>query len=147
MFGFFRRSGPRPVSAAISQAIKGQGLPLPLGDPARLRMVQWHGRFSDRQVTYFRVFDPVVMARCSLDIQRYRDLDAFQGLVLHAGHVDSDGSVTVIRPTGRWTAGGTSMRRAVRIFSPASARLAVASQARAADGPSTTETAAAIATS
>ena len=100
MFSFFRRSSPRPVSEAISQAIKTQNLAPALGDPTQLRMVESRGRYSDRQVTYFRIFDPAVAAQRSLDIQRYRDLDAFQNLVLRAGHVESDGNVVVIRPAG-----------------------------------------------
>ena len=100
MFSFFRRSSPRPVSAAISQAIKTQNLAPALGDSAQLRMVESRGRYSDRQVTYFRIFDPAVAAQRSLDIRRYRDLDAFQNLILRAGHVESDGNVIVIRPAG-----------------------------------------------
>ena len=139
MFDFLHRSAPHAISDAIAQAIKVQGHALPHGDPARLRMVQRRGLFSDRKVTYFRIFDPVVIARYSLDIQRYRDLDAFQGLVLHVGHVESDGNVVVMKPAGGRIADATGQRRAIRIFSPAAARPGLARQARASAGLATGE--------
>ena len=98
MFGFFRRSASRPVSDEIARAIEDSKLTPVIGDPARLRMVQSRGRYSDRQVTYFRIYDPAETARRSLDIQRYRDLDAFQNLVLRSGHVERDGHIVVVRP-------------------------------------------------
>jgi hypothetical protein len=100
MFSFFRRSAPEPVSDAISRAIEAQGFTPALGDTARLRMVQSRGRYSDRQVTYFRIFDPSIASGQSLEVKRYRDLDAFQNLVLRAGHVENDGHIVVIRPAG-----------------------------------------------
>jgi hypothetical protein len=114
MFSFFRRSGPRPVTEAISQAIKSQGLAPALGDAAQFRMVQSRGRYSDRQVTYFRIFDPAVAAQQSLNIQRYQDLDAVQNLVLRAGHIESDGNIVVVRPAGTRIAEATSRTRAGR---------------------------------
>jgi hypothetical protein len=61
-------------------------------------MVESKGRYSDRKVTYFRVFDSTSPAQRSLDIQRYQDFDVFSGLVLRSGHVESDGTVVLTRP-------------------------------------------------
>ena len=58
MFGLFRRSGPRPLSAAISVAVEKDTGSLSAGSSAPLQMVESNGRYSDRKVTYFRVFDP-----------------------------------------------------------------------------------------
>jgi len=137
MFSFFRRSAPRPVSEAISQAIQSQGLTPPLGDPAQLRMVQSRGRYSDRQVTFFRIFDPTVTAQRSLDIQRYRDLDAFQDLILRAGHVERDGNVVIIRPPGTRIADVTARTRAGRTVPPVPTEATVGTEASAADDPAT----------
>ncbi len=98
MFGFFRRSTARPVSDAICQALERDRLTVPVSNPAQLRMVEWGGRYSDRKVTYFRIFDPAVVSQRSLDVQRYRDLDSSPSLVLRSGHVEKDGKVVVVRP-------------------------------------------------
>jgi len=61
-------------------------------------MVELRGRYSDRKVTYFRIFDPTSAAQRSMDIQRYQDFDVFPGLVLRSGHVEQDGVVVLTRP-------------------------------------------------
>jgi hypothetical protein len=98
MFDFFRRSGPRPLTEAIRHAIESDGLTAPVSNLSELRMVESTGRYSDRKVTYFRVFDPSSAAQRAMDIRRYRDFDVFQNLVLRSGHVESDGKIVLTRP-------------------------------------------------
>ena len=97
MFGFFRRPTPRPLSDAIWRAIEKDGITAPVSDPSQLRMVQSGGRYSDRKVTYFRVFVPVLAAQESLDIRRFDDLDGHQRLIVRSGHVERDGTVILTR--------------------------------------------------
>ena len=97
MFGLFRRSGPRPLSEAVTRAMEKDGGSASLGATAPLRMVESNGRYSDRKVTYFRVFDPALATQRSLDIRAFRDLDDAQSLILRSGHVERDGSVVLTR--------------------------------------------------
>ena len=98
MFGFFRRPAPRPLTAAIQRAIEKDGLTVAVSNPSLLQMVESEGRYSDRKVTYFRVFDPMSTAHRTLGIRRYQDFDVFTGLILRAGHVERDGTVVLTRP-------------------------------------------------
>jgi hypothetical protein len=98
MFGLFRRPAPRPLTDAIRVAIERDGHTPATFDPKQLRMVESSGRYSDRKVTYFRVFDPTSTAQRSLDIRRYQDFDVFLGLVVRSGHVENDGTVVLTRP-------------------------------------------------
>jgi hypothetical protein len=98
MFGFFRRPAPRPLSDAIRRAIEQDGMTPATGDPSQLRMVESGGRYSDRKVTYFRIFLPVLAAQQSLDVRRYSDLDQHLGLIVRSGHVERDGTVILTRP-------------------------------------------------
>jgi len=97
MFGLFRKSGPRPVSEAISVAMQKEGGQSSAGNASLLRMVESNGRYSDRKVTYFRVFDPALASHRSLDIRRFRDLDDAQGVIIRSGHVEKDGAVVLTR--------------------------------------------------
>lgn len=98
MFGFFRRPAPRPLSDAIRLAIEKDGMTPASSDPAQYRMVESGGRYSDRKVTYFRVFVPVLAAQRSLDVRAFNDLDQHQGLIVRSGHVERDGTVVLTRP-------------------------------------------------
>jgi hypothetical protein len=98
MFGLFRRPAPRPLTDAIRVAMQRDGHTPATLDPTQLRMVESSGRYSDRKVTYFRVFDPTSTAQRSLDIRRYQDFDVFLGLVVRSGHVENDGTVVLTRP-------------------------------------------------
>jgi hypothetical protein len=98
MFSLFRRSAPRTLTDAIRQAILRDGHTPAMHDLAQLRMVESSGSYSDRKVTYFRVFDPSSTAQRSLDIRRYQDFDGFLGLVVRSGHVERDGTVVLTRP-------------------------------------------------
>ena len=115
MFAFFRRSGPRPLSDAIRLAIQKDGLTPSVSDLSQLRMVEQSGRYSDRKVTYFRVFVPGVVAQSALDVKRYQDFDVFPGLVLRAGHLERDGSIVLTRPTAPRAAQPEVRMRAGRI--------------------------------
>src|SRR5947209_5903264 len=98
MFGLFRRPTPRPLTEAIRRAIAQDGMTASVSNPSQLRMVESRGRYSDRKVTYFRVFDPTSAAQRSTNIQRYQDFDVFPGLILRSGHVEDDGIVVLTRP-------------------------------------------------
>jgi hypothetical protein len=97
MFGFFRRPDPRPLSDAIRRAIQSEGLAVPHGDSSTLRMVELSGRYAGRKVTFFRIFESTTAAQRSLNIRRYKEFDAFPGLVLRSGHLESDGTVVLAR--------------------------------------------------
>ncbi len=98
MFGLFRRPAPRPLSEAIRDAIEKDGMTPATGDPSQLRMVESGGRYSDRKVTYFRIFFPVLAAQQSLDVRLFNDLDRHQGLIVRSGHVERDGTIVLTRP-------------------------------------------------
>lgn len=97
MFGLFRKSGPRPVSDAILLAMEKDGGSSLTSGTKLLRMVESNGRYSDRKVTYFRVFDPAIATQRSIDVRQFRDLDDAQGLIVRSGHVESDGVVILTR--------------------------------------------------
>ena len=98
MFGRFRRSAPRPLSDAIQRAIQRDAPPPGSIDPSQLRVVESNGRYADRKVTYFRVFDPASPAQRAVEIRRYEDFDVFVGRILWSGHVEHDGTVVLTRP-------------------------------------------------
>ncbi|MGE3913864.1 MAG: hypothetical protein AB7K36_31260 [Chloroflexota bacterium] len=97
MFSFFKRSGPRPLTDAVSAAIARDGMPSTVASTS-CKLVEMAGRYSDRKVTYFRVFDPAAVTQRSLTIKQYRDLDAYPGLIVQSGHIEGDGKVVVTRP-------------------------------------------------
>jgi hypothetical protein len=113
MFGFLRRSTPRPLTDAVRNAIEKDGMTP--ANPSQLRMVEVGGRYSDRKVTYFRVFDPNSAAQQTLDVRRYKDFDGFPELVLRSGHVERDGTVVLTRPVSTLAAQPTVRTRAGRI--------------------------------
>ena len=98
MFGLCRRSSPRLLTDAIRQAIEKDGRTPEIGTPSQLRMVESSGRYSNRKVVYFRVFEPGSAALRRLEIRRYKDFDAFPALVLRSGHVEREGTVVLTRP-------------------------------------------------
>src|SRR5215211_1562897 len=98
MFGFRRRRAPRPLTDAIRRAIENDGMMPSVGNPAQLQMVESAGRYSDRKVTYFRIFDPASAAHSVLALRRYQDYGVFTSRVLRSGHVERDGTVVLVRP-------------------------------------------------
>ena len=85
------------------------------GDPSQLRMVEVGGRYSDRKVTYFRIFDPSSAAQQTLNIRHYKDFAVFPALVLRSGHVERDGTVVLTRAVGARPSDGSVRTRAGRI--------------------------------
>jgi hypothetical protein len=98
MFGRFRRPAPRPLSDAILRAIEKDGLTPVVDNPSQLQMVESRGRYADRPVTYFRIFDPTSAAHAAVEIRRYQDFDVFAGRILGSGHVERDGTVVLSQP-------------------------------------------------
>jgi hypothetical protein len=98
MFGFRRRRAPRPLTDAIRRAIENDGMMPSVSNPAQLQMVESAGRYSDRKVTYFRIFDPASAAHSVLALGRYQDYGVFTSRVLRSGHVERDGTVVIVRP-------------------------------------------------
>ena len=98
MFGFKRKSAVQRPSAAICRAIAASGLPPGCGDPAAtFRVAEMQGRYSGRKVTQVRIFDPAKVEARGVAVGAYGDLDAHPDLVLWAGRVEQDGTVTIIR--------------------------------------------------
>jgi hypothetical protein len=96
MFNMFRKSQPRRPNAALCQALKSDGLP-PGMEASSLSVVERHGSYSGRHVTYFRAFDPIRVAERAVEVRAYADLDVHPDLVLGSGHVESDGAVVLTR--------------------------------------------------
>lgn len=108
MLNPFRKSQPHGPSAALANAL-GRGA-LPTGvQPTTLAVVDQAGSYSGRKVSYFRVFDPAVIAERGVRVRDFRDLDAHPDLVLGSGHVESDGAV-VLAKTDRPDLPATSVR-------------------------------------
>ena len=95
MFGFRRRSGARSPSAAIRRALEADGLPPGIDAASALGVVESRGRYSGRNVTYIRVFDPARATERGLNVQAFGDLEAHPELVLRAGHIEKDGTVMI----------------------------------------------------
>jgi len=96
MFNMFRRSQPRRPSAALCQALARDGLPSGM-EASSLSVVERHGSYSGRRVTYFRAFDPIRVAERALQVRGYADLDIHSDLVIGSGHVEGDGAVVLTK--------------------------------------------------
>jgi len=83
----------------MAAALISEGLP-PGMQPSTLSVVEEHGSYSGRRVSYFRVFDPVRVAERGLEIRRFTDLDRHPNLIIGSGHRESDGSI-VLSKRGR----------------------------------------------
>jgi hypothetical protein len=92
MFQFLHRSPPRYPT--IRQALAEAGLPSAT-DSAAIAVLERHGSYSGRRVTFFRAFDPTRAAAGAVPVHAFGDLDAHQDLVLGSGHVEHDGMVVV----------------------------------------------------
>jgi hypothetical protein len=82
----------------MTKALIYDGLP-PGMDPASLEVVQQRGSYSGRQVSNFRVFDPLRATEHSIQVRKFNDLDNHPELVFGAGHVERDGAVVLMRRT------------------------------------------------
>lgn len=94
MFRLILNSRPRRPTPAMAAALISDGLP-PGMQPATLSVVEQHGTYSGRRVSYFRVFDPIRVAERELQVHRFTDLDRHPNLILGSGHLESDGSVVL----------------------------------------------------
>jgi hypothetical protein len=92
MFNMFRKAQPRRPTAALCKALVSDGLP-PGMEASSLSVVEQHGSYSGRRVTYFRAFDPIRVAERALQVRGYADLDVHPDLVLGYGHFETDGAV------------------------------------------------------
>ena len=89
---FWQKTATVPVSPQV-RAHLSTDRGVSENDSARWRMILEHGQYAGRSVTYYRVFDPEAAARANVEPRRYGDLDT--ALVLHAGHIEQDGSVVL----------------------------------------------------
>jgi hypothetical protein len=94
MFNAFRKPRPHKPTARLAQALATEGLPSGR-DPSTLAVVDQHGSYSGRRVSYFRVFDPVGASERSIQVRVFTDLDTHPELVLGSGHVEKDGAVVL----------------------------------------------------
>jgi hypothetical protein len=94
MFSMFRKSQPRRPTTALCQALVSDGLP-PGMEASSLSVVEQHGSYSGRRVTYFRIFDPIRVAERALQVRGYADLEVYPELVLGSGHFEADGAVVL----------------------------------------------------
>src|SRR5436305_12105686 len=108
MFRLFSNSRPHRPTAAMAAALTSDGLP-PGMQPSTLSVVEQHGNYSGRRVSFFRVFDPIHVAERGVEIRRFTDLDAHPNVVLGSGHVEGDGSV-VLSKRDKPHASATPMR-------------------------------------
>jgi hypothetical protein len=92
MWKFWQTSAVVPVSAKVRFLLASER---GVGEDgsSKLRMIERRGHYADRPVTYFRVFDPAILARNGVELRRFADLDT--GLFLHAGHIERDGTVVL----------------------------------------------------
>jgi hypothetical protein len=96
MFSMFWKSQPRRPTAALCKALVRDGLP-PGMEAASLSVVERHGSYSGRRVTYFRAFDPIRVTERALQVRVFADLDLHPDLVIGSGHVETDGAVVLTR--------------------------------------------------
>jgi hypothetical protein len=92
---FWQRPGVVPVSTTV-RSVLARERGVSAEGAAKLRMLEERGGYAGRPVTYFRVFDPETAARAKVVPRRYADVGT--DLVLHAGHVERDGSIVLNAP-------------------------------------------------
>src|SRR5262249_10843007 len=94
MFKLFPKSQPQHPSTALAQALAI--VVFRLGSSRRRFLVlEQRGSYSGRQVTYFRVFDPVRVAERTRRVQALIDLDSHPELVLGSGHREQNGAIVL----------------------------------------------------
>lgn len=96
MWKFWQKPAPMPLSEKVRLHLtRERGVTAEAAAP--LRMMEQHGRYSGRKVTYFRVFDPTIARAAGIDVQCFEDIET--GGMLHSGHTESDGQVVLSRST------------------------------------------------
>ncbi len=96
MFKFLRKSTPTHPTAELSRAMVDAGRAAG-SDVGGLCVLERQGTYSDRKVTYFRVFDPAAVASRAVTAAVYTDLDSYPDLVRAAGHIERDGAIVLNR--------------------------------------------------
>ena len=96
MFNWLRRRGTQHPGVALREALLKDGLPAGI-DPATLGLLEEHGQYSGRRVTYVRVFDALRAAELGLQPRAFGDLDRHPELLMAAGHVEQNGTVVITR--------------------------------------------------
>ena len=99
MFNWLRRRGTQHPGLALREALLKDGLPAGI-DPATLGLLEEHGQYSGRRVTYVRVFDALRAAELGLQPRAFGDLDRHPELLMAAGHVEQNGTVVFTRRPG-----------------------------------------------
>jgi len=92
MWGFKQK----PAAVALSRKLTlhlGKECGLSGEAAAALRMMEEHGHYVGRKVTFFRVFDPATAEAAGISLRCFRDLDACA--VAHHGHIESDGEIVL----------------------------------------------------
>ena len=79
----------------MRRALEDDGLPAGIDRPSALSTVEQRGKYAGRGVTYFRVFEPTRTAERGVDVRSFGDLDAHPTLVLKAGRIEKDGTITI----------------------------------------------------
>jgi hypothetical protein len=96
MFNWLRRRGTQHPGLALREALLKDGLP-PGIDPATLGLLEEHGQYSGRRVTYVRVFDALRAAELGLQPRAFGDLDRHPELLTATGHVEQNGTVVITK--------------------------------------------------
>lgn len=96
MFRFFQNGQPRRPTPAMAAALISDGLP-PGMQPSTLSVVQQHGSYSGRRVSYFRAFDPIRAGERGVQVRHFTDLDPYPDLLLASGHIEADGGIVLSR--------------------------------------------------
>jgi hypothetical protein len=92
---FWQKTGALPVSPRLRSLLVDKRGVTEEGSTT-LRMIEQRGQYAGRSVTFFRVFNPETAARANVVPRHYRDLS--DDLVLHAGHIEGDGSIVLNQP-------------------------------------------------
>ena len=79
-------SEPVRLRLAAERGLGAQGA-------APLRMMQQDGRYADRSVTYFQVFDPATAGTPGADLRNLRTLDARH--ILYSGFIERNGAIVL----------------------------------------------------
>jgi hypothetical protein len=96
MFNPFRRRGVQHPAFALREALVRDGLPSGI-DPSTLGVIEQHGQYAGRRVTYVRVFDAVGATAAGVQPKHFDDLESHPELVMAAGHVEQNGTVVITR--------------------------------------------------
>jgi len=92
MWGFKQKPVVVPLSKKLTLQL-GKEYGLSNEAAGVLRMMEEHGNYVGRKVTFFRVFDPATVEAAGVHPHQFRDLDAC--MVPHRGHIENDGEIVL----------------------------------------------------